>query len=510
MPRELLEGTYPTMQRCKTTPYNYQASGTELLYQNMVYALFDDMGVGKSKTFIDAACQLRYTDQIQAALIVCPNSVKNNWGHEETGQIVTHGWDDLDHMIYIVRSGKKLVPVPKFPHDDMLWVIVNYESVWRNKTESWLRAFMQRYKTAMVLDESQRIKNHTSAQSKGCIRLAPYAKRRYIMTGTPVTKNPLDFWAQFRFLDPTITGHKYYNTFRLRYAKLKEQIVPNKSKKKLTKWGTPQPKTHTIQVVDSFQNVDELLEKVGPWYRRVEKKDCLDLPDKVYQRREVMMNKEQTEAYQKMADKLVVELRGIRVKAPIALTKMLRLLQITSGYVTFEGDIFKFGSPKVTEMVSVLEEHNGQSIVFYRENPERELLEEALTHAGISYASLYGGVKEIHRSEIQQDFQRTSKYQVIVANVAIGGIGLDLTAADLVLYNSNSHSLEHRWQSEDRPMRIGQNKKVTYIDFLATLPGPIMTLDHTVLRALETKVELADLVVRNVDNLREFFHGLTK
>jgi SNF2 family DNA or RNA helicase len=117
-------------------------------------------------------------------------------------------------------------------------------------------------------------------------------------------------------------------------------------------------------------------------------------------------------------------------------------------------------------------------------------------------------VKEQHRTEIQQDFQRTSKYKVIAANVAIGGIGLDLTAADLVLYHSNSHSLEHRWQSEDRVMRIGQHKKATYMDFLATLPGPIMTMDHTVLRALEAKVSLADLVVKNVDNLAEFFKGV--
>jgi SNF2 family DNA or RNA helicase len=453
-------------------------------------------------------CTLKFQKKIDAAIVVCPNSLKNNWGNSDYGQIVVHGWDGLDHTVYIMRSGKKIIPLKEFKDADMIWVMVNYESVWRNKTETWLRAFMERFRTVMVLDESQRIKNPGSSQSKGCIRLAAYAKRRYIMTGTPVTKSPLDFWAQFRFLDASITGHRIFNTFRLRYAQLKEQIVPNKSKKKLTKWGKPQPKTHTIQVVDGYKNMDDLLARVGPYYRRVEKKDCLDLPEKVYMRREVELNKEQQAAYKAMSDKLVIEFEGVRVKAPIALTKMLRLLQITSGYVTQDGLCHMLGkSPKLTEMVEVMEEHNGQLVVFFREHPERIMLQEALTSKGISFAAIHGGVKEIIRTDIQQDFQRTSKYKVILANVSIGGIGLDLTAADLVLYNSNSHSLEHRWQSEDRVMRIGQGKKCTYMDFLACLPGPIMTLDHQVLRALENKVNLADLVVKNVDDLAAFFQG---
>ena len=215
----------------------------------------------------------------------------------------------------------------------------------------------------------------------------------------------------------------------------------------------------TFKTVIGFQNVPELLEKVGPWYRRVEKKDCLDLPDKVYVKREIEMNKQQVKAYVDMAAKLVCELEGSRIKAPIALTKILRLLQITSGYITDNGKVYYLGkSPKVTEIVNVLEGHEGKAIVFYRENPERIMLEKALDTAGIDYGCIYGAVKEHDRTEIQQAFQTTDRYQVILAQVAVGGIGLDLTAADLVLYISNSHSLEHRWQSEDRAMRIGQKK----------------------------------------------------
>jgi SNF2 family DNA or RNA helicase len=492
MLNEPLEGTSQTMPPYRMTPYSYQTDGTRLLIDHPYFGLFDDMGTGKTKTFIDAVCRLRAQARIHAVVVVCPNSLKNNWAHPETGQIVTHGWDVLEQTVYVIRAGQKLYAPTDFTDESLIWVVVNYESVWREKIAAWLQAFMQYHNTVMVLDESQRIKNPTSAQSKGCIKLGQYAKRRYILTGTPVTKNPLDFWAQFRFLHYDITGHKYFNTFRLRYAKLVEQTIGQR----------------TFKTVVGFQNIPELLHQVGPYYRRVEKKDCLDLPDKVFMRREIDMNPEQVKNYIAMSERLVCELEGVRVVARIALTKILRLLQITCGYTTQEDQCYYLGnSPKTADLVTVAEEHDGQLIIFYRENPERALLEDALTNAKVSYACIHGGVKEAQRTEMQQAFQQTSQYKVMLANVAVGGIGVDLTAADLVLYHSNSHSLEHRWQSEDRAMRIGQHKKVTYIDFLATLPGPIMTMDHTVLRALEMKVNLADLVVKNVANLTAFFKG---
>jgi len=488
--------TYSTMLNYKTKPYDYQVAGSQLLVENHVFGLFDDCGTGKSKTLIDAICHGQLQNTIDAVLLVCPNSIKQNWGSVEYGQIVTHGWENINHTIYIMRSGQKLYPLDYFSSMDekrLIWVIVNYESVWRTKTETWLRKFMEHYRTAMVLDESQRVKNGSSNQSRGCVRLGQYAKRRYILTGTPVTKNPLDFWAQFRFLDQSITGHRYFNTFRMRYAKLVDQVMGKR----------------TFKTVVGFQNIPELLEKVGPYYRRVEKKDCLELPDKVFEKREVEMNKEQVDAYKRMSDKLVVELQGKRIVAPIALTKILRLLQITGGYITDDGVEYRLGvSPKLKEITNLLEEHDGQSIIFFREHPERHILEEALTLAKVSYACLHGGVKEIHRTEIQQDFQNTSKYTVMLANVTIGGVGLDLTAADMVMYYSNSHSLEHRWQSEDRAMRIGQHRKVTYYDFLATQPNQIQTMDHVVLRTLEKKEDLAAMVVKNVEDLAAFFKGL--
>jgi len=264
----------------------------------------------------------------------------------------------------------------------------------------------------------------------------------------------------------------------------------------------------SFQQVVGFQRIDELLEKVGPYYRRVEKKDCLDLPDKVYQRLEVELTKDQADAYKSMQHKMVMEHAGQKVKAPIALTKMLRLLQITSGYVNVDGQMLKIGkiSPKVEIICNLIEDHPRQVVVFFREHMECGLLKDELTKREVTYTQIHGKVDSVQR-KINEDAFQDGEYKVLLAQVATGGIGIDLWAADLVVYISNSPSLEHRQQSEDRVHRIGQHRKVTYVDVCATLNG-IQTLDHVGLRAIELKQDLADLVLKNVDDLARFFDEL--
>jgi len=480
------------MMNYKTVPYKHQEEDVRVLVNMPVFALFNDMGVGKSKSAIDALCHFGVKKELDAAVIVCPNSVKKNWGKPIKGQIITHAWDNLNYQVYVINAGQTLWPVDRFPRDQFHWIVVNYESVWRPRVFTWLESFMKTFKTAMILDESQRIKTPGINQTKGCWKLGELAKRKIIMSGTPITKNPLDYWSQFRFLDPEITGYRTFSTYRMRYAELVPTTIGARS----------------FQKVVGFKNVEELLEQVGPYYRRVLKKDCLDLPAKVYQRLEVELSEEQAKAYRTMQNRLVVEFQGQKVKAPIALTKMLRLLQINSGYVIGDSGPIHIGtSVKVAECVRLLEAHPRQSVVFFREHEELALLKAGLTAAGITFAEIHGKIKLDKRDQMQHDFQHSATYDTILCQVATGGIGLDLTAADLAVYLSNSYSLEHRLQSEDRLMRIGQNRKTTYVDILATIDGK-PTLDHGVLWAIESKQDLADLVLKNVDDLKRFFDEL--
>jgi SNF2 family DNA or RNA helicase len=491
------------MMNYKTVPYKHQDDAVRIMMGMPVFALYDDMGTGKSKAMVDTMCAVAMQNEIpstfeitgpkvEAAVIVAPNSVKRNWGHDTRGQIIQHGWDNLEHQVYVIEARKKLWPVERFQHRQFQWIIVNYESVWRPRVYDWLADFMKSFKTAMILDESQRIKTPGINQTKGCTALGKLAVRRYLLSGTPITKNPLDYFTQFRFLDPDITGYRTFSTFRLRYAEMVPTTIGARS----------------FQKVVGFQRVDELLEKVGPYYRRVLKTDCLDLPNKVYERLEVELSEDQAKAYKDMQHKMVMEHAGQKVKAPIALTKMLRLLQITSGYVNSDTGMLRIGktSPKVETIANLVDDHPRQAVIFFREHMECALLREALFKRDISYTEIHGKVDSVQR-KINEDAFQAGEYKVILCQVGTGGIGIDLWAADLVIYISNSPSLEHRQQSEDRAMRIGQVRKVTYVDVCATLNG-IQTLDHVGLRAIELKQDLADLVLKNVDDLARFFDEL--
>ena len=146
------------MKNYKLSPFKHQLSGIPLIMDNPVFGLFDDMGVGKSKTLIDASCALATQKKIDAVLVVCPNTVKSNWTDEEEGEIVMNGWDNLTHGVYQISAGKKLWPLDCLGKHDLQWIVVNYDVVWRDKMEKWLREFMQAHNTLMALDESQFIK----------------------------------------------------------------------------------------------------------------------------------------------------------------------------------------------------------------------------------------------------------------------------------------------------------------------------------------------------------------
>lgn len=481
----------------KTKPYKHQASGSQLLIDSPLFCLGDEMGTGKTKTVIDAQCALAERGIIEAVLIVCPNSVKTNYGDPEKGQLVQHGWDTIHHQVHVLKTGMKFHPVENFPGNTLHWIIVNYESVWRTKTEAWLKQFMKRFKTTMVLDESHSISDWTTMQAKGCHRLGPLAARRIIMSGTLITTNPLNYWSQFKFLDWNILGYKSYVSFRIDHAVLKEKII---------KPGTPQERKFMVEV--EYINTDRILSKVAPFYRRVEKKDCLDLPEKIYKTVEVELPKAQAVAYKSMRDKMVAEVAGKKYKAPIALTKLLRLLQITSGFISQDGVVQYLDSCVKTKAVAdIINQHDGKIVVFFCEHAERVLLEKLCQSLDVTYTELHGQMDNDAREASKQAFQNTDKFKVILVQVATGGIGIDLTAADLCIYYRNPHSYKHRKQSEDRLHRPGQTKTCLYVDILATIDGK-QTFDHKVKRSLEGVEDLAKLLVKNEDDMAAFLRTL--
>jgi len=483
------------MMNYKLTPFKHQLSGTSLLIENKVYGLFDDMGTGKSKTLIDAACALNVQKKIDAAVIVCPNTVKSNWSDSEEGEIVANGWDNIHHGVYEISAGKPLWPLNSLGTHDLQWIIVNYDVVWRNKTEAWLKAFMNSRRVLLALDESQFIKTPSASRTRGCWRLGQHAMRRVIMSGTPITKDIRDAYAQYRFLDWTILGYPNFSTFK------SDVIVYDNN--------GPTVGGKLVKIKE-FKNVEKITALIAPYYRRVEKSECLDLPKKVYQKRNIPLSKELETMYIQMKDKLIAEFNGIKVKAPIALTKILKLQQISSGFINYTDDEGNkstevFPSPKVRECVQIIEDHEGSAIVFYQMNAERRMLEVALQEKGISYYALYGDVKTEDRQGILQGFKALER-RVVLCQQRTGGIGVNMTAADLVIFFSNDAGWDLRAQAEDRAHRSGQTKSVTYIDLLSTVKGK-PSIDHWILKLVKQKKDAAGEIIMTQEAMLKFLES---
>jgi SNF2 family DNA or RNA helicase len=251
----------------------------------------------------------------------------------------------------------------------------------------------------------------------------------------------------------------------------------------------------TFRQVVGYQNMEELSEKVSHFSYRVLKKDCLDLPDKVYQRREVALTPEQKRVYKELQEYAIAELGGAEtVSVNSVLTQLLRLHQVVCGYVkNDDGEEVEIPNQRMDELMSVLEEMRGKVIIWanYRHDIKSIVNLLQKTYGFESVASYFGDTPSEERQEIITRFQDPdSELKYFVGNTQTGGYGITLTEAQNVVYYSNNFDLEKRLQSEDRAHRIGQTNKVTYVDLVAK-----DTVDEKIVKALRNKLNLAQEVL---------------
>jgi len=329
----------------------------------------------------------------------------------------------------------------------------------------------------MIVDESTTIKNPKAKRTKAILALATETKYRRILTGSPVTQSPMDLWAQMDFLDPYILGQSSYYAFRTRYAVVIE--------------ATAAGGTHRYQKIVKFRNLKELGDRVAPHSYRILKKDCLDLPDKLYIKREVELSDEQKEAYKDMKANAMSVLKGQSMTAVNVLTQLIRLHQITCGHMkTDEGYTLDLKSSRIDELMQILGETSGKVIIWANYIHDIEKIEAniALSDFGKdSCCTYYGATPTEDRQKCINKFQDPdSKLRFFIGNTQTGGYGITLTEASTVIYYSNNYDLEKRIQSEDRAHRIGQKNKVLYIDLVAK-----GTVDDKIIKSLRNKVNIA-------------------
>ena len=463
----------------KMKPYAHQMTALEKSWNRECYAYFMEMGTGKTKVLIDNMSMLYDKGKIDGALIIAPKGVVKTWYEQE---LPAHLPDHIDNVSILWQSNitkkqqEKLDSVLK-TGEDLHILVMNVEALSTTKGVEFALKFINCHNTMMAIDESTTIKNPGAKRTKNIIKLGEKAKYRRIMTGSPVTKNPLDLYSQCEFLDPYLLDFTSYYAFRNRYAEMKTLHVRGRS----------------IQVVKKFVNLGELSETLKNFSYRVLKEDCLDLPPKNWIKRYITLTPDQFKVYDQMKRQAVAHLNGKASSTMTVLTQLMRLQQITYGhFVANDGSTQDIKSNRINELMDVLSEIEGKVIIWgHWQKDIKNIIKAIVDEYGPgSVVDYYGLTPQDERQENIREFQNNPECRFIVGTPQTGGYGITLTQANTVVYFSNGYDLEKRLQSEDRAHRIGQKKSVTYVDLICE-----DTVDEKIVKALKDKINIASEVL---------------
>ena len=435
----------------------HQEEGVRFLIQRRGGILAFEQGLGKTLTAIDAFRELRGRGLVDHMVVLCPNSLKDNWAGEitrfaPTWQVRTVGGSGRDR-----RAG--------FASADEEVVIVNYEAARADIAP--VRAMMRRLRPVLVLDESHHVKNHRSLTSIAARQFAPLAAFRWLLTGTPVTNSPSDIHAQLSVVaDVNPLGP--YEVFMLDYG----DSGTNRHKQK------------------------RLAELLQPHVLRRTKEECLSLPSKSFVDLSVPLPAWQRRMYDAVRDGMLDEVRGMsrdafRAYAPTALTKLLRLVQIASNPALVAPSEQREPA-KLAELDRILTDliraKECKVILwsYYVDTITR--LAQRYQHLGV--VTLFGGVPQSERQTLVRSFQEDPGIRLFIGNPAAAGTGFTLTAATYAIYETLTWRYDLYAQSQDRNHRIGQEAPVTYLRLLAT-----DTIDFVIAESLARKTRMAKRLV---------------
>jgi SNF2 family DNA or RNA helicase len=467
----------------KTKPYQHQLDALSAGMQKPSYGYLMEMGTGKSKVLLDNIAGLYLSGEINFALVLAPKGVYRNWVAKE---IPEHMSEQVPHRVirWVANPSKtqqaEMKEIGK-AFDGLTFFVMNVEafSTLKGKTAGeWMAKHFG--KTGLIaIDEATTIKNHKAKRTKALLKIAAQFSYRRILTGSPITKSPMDAFAQFEFLGPRTLGFDSFYAFQSRYAVTQKRKMGRIS----------------FEQVVGYRNLEELTKRIDENSFRVLKKDCLDLPEKTFVARYVDLTLEQAKMYEQLRTMAMTMLNGGElVTAPAVVTQLIRMQQVLSGHLkTDDGDMVFFPSRRMDALTDMLEEHTGKAIVWSRFRYDIQQIVETLNRVfgdGCA-AAYYGDTSDEERNNIVRNFQDPSHpLRFFVGNQATAGYGLTLTEADLVVYYANSFSLEHRLQSQDRVHRIGQRRAVTYVDLISA-----GTIDERIVESLRGKIEIGATVL---------------
>jgi len=467
----------------KLKPFDHQTESLTCGWDRTEFGYFMEMGTGKSKVLIDNMGMLFLAGKINFALVIAPKGVYRNWVAKE---IPEHMSDDVPHRVIRWVSGpnkkqKEEMRSVQDKFDGLTIFVMNVEafSSLKGQTAGAWMAKMFGGNGLIAIDESTTIKNHKAKRTKMLMKLGAQFKYRRLLTGSPVTKSPMDIYSQCEFLRPGLLGYESYYAFQGRYAVTQRRAMG----------------AQAFQQIVGYKNLDELTVNIDRYSFRVLKKDCLDLPEKIYTIRYVTLTDEQAKMYSLLQQQAMLMFDdGEMVSAPAVITQMLRIQQVMSGHLkTDDGEMKYFPSRRMDALEEITEEHQGKAIIWSRFRYDIIQITEMLNkkYGKGSAAAYFGDTSDEDRHNIVLNFQNPNHpLKYFVGNPATAGYGLTLTEANLVVYYANDFNLETRIQSEDRAHRIGQRNNVTYVDLISE-----GTLDEKIVESLRNKINIGAKVL---------------
>ena len=459
----------------KTKPYEHQLVALQRSYDKTNYGYFMEMGCGKSKVLIDNLAWLHVNKGLDTAIIIAPKGVYRNW---QISEIPAHLPENIEHEVYVWNPNPNKAEAQRLKagieeRGKLRILLVNVEGFATQKVKKFVDLFVRGTPFLLAIDESTTIKNPKAKRTKALVALGKSASFRRILTGSPVTKSPMDLYSQCEFMDKRLLGFDSYFSFQGRYAITRTQRMGS----------------HSFQQIVGYRNLDELSSRLETFSYRVTKEEALDLPDKIYTTREVSLTDDQHRHYMSLKEAAIAVLEdGELVSAPAVMTQLLRLQQVLCGHLmSDDGELVEIPTNRLSALLATVEEMDGKVIIWSRFRYDIKAIVATLakTYGADSVVSYFGDTTDEQRQNAIASFQ-FGDARFFVANPQTAGYGLTLTAATNVIYYANDFNLETRIQSEDRCHRIGQKKSVTYVDLVTR-----NSIDEHIVRTLRAKIDLS-------------------
>lgn len=480
------------MSDFKRKPFAKQLEGFELSKDKPNFGLFMEQGTGKTKVTLDTANYLYKKGVIDTLIVVAwPNGVHRNWVDIEIAKDLNVPYKATFWQSSLSKEKQKQIEEVYHYKDGLRVMTYNIEAVNTEKGKANIGHFIKSGKVFFVLDQSACIKTPTAARTKAMTKFGQHNNIIYkrILDGDPHAEGLHELFAQFKFLDPDIIGLTSYTAFKSTYCEM-----------------------GYFKNIIGYKNVDQLMAKIEPYFFRCTSDECVDLPSKIYKRWSFELNDEERKLYNQMKRHNLAYFNTgfeeILTQEKLALTKNMRLQQISSGWLSVDRGKRKTESGKMVNNFELLPiskessrlsafkdlilEAKGKILIFTRFVADILELEKFLGKESVSF---HGGISDDQKSEAKRLFMEDESVRFFIGQPSTAGIGHTLTAAKHIVFYSNGHSLRLRKECEKRAHRTGLKHNIIIWDLIAK-----NTQDFNIVNCLIEKKKVSDAIMKEPEN----------